>query len=722
MSRSDNVKNSSKPSRRSQPDWAGVTWDDVRRWAGAKGLSKGRSYKGNVSRLQVTDDGRLLAWVQGTRRYATTVELKEKGKLGSACSCPVGWDACKHAVAVVLSYLEALQAGTEVARTDDDDPRWAVLSRAREAEDEDDDEEDFGAGDEDNADEWSDESDSDEDDGEDGDASSTSRRALRAIKSRVETGFDAHVKRLEEQVTRLETKRTKQDAALREFLLAKSQEQLVELLMSVARNDGPFRETLLEQQAVQGGDVAKLVQQARREIQRVTAQDVEYDSWRGSGDLPDYEGVQRRLETLLANGHADAVVELGREFLRLGMEQVGQAHDEGESAGEFCESLVVVFDAVVQSSLPAPKKLMFAIDAGLADDYSITEPGTERVFQAKWSPADWSQVADELARRLNAVPKTKLDQGDWKSYQRERMSQWLLSALESAGRKQEVLSVLESEARANGSYERLVRHLLEADRRDDARRWAMEGLAKTPAELAGIIHTLKSLLCELAARDRDWPTVAAFRAEEFFERPSVQSFEELLTAAQKAKCRNAVEAAARAFLETGKRPEKSAGKKSHGTGWPLPFLELPEPRRTRPQPSYSLVAVRTHWTVLLDLAIKAKQPDDVWLWFERIKSQRNGFGWGYRADDVASVVAAKHPDRALTLWTQLADHEIARTSPAAYEVAVGYLRKIRDLLKKLNRSAEWQGQVAKLRELHRRKSRFIEALDSLDGRPIVVPR
>jgi len=55
-------------------------------------------------------------------------------------------------------------------------------------------------------------------------------------------------------------------------------------------------------------------------------------------------------------------------------------------------------------------------------------------------------------------------------------------------------------------------------------------------------------------------------------------------------------------------------------------------------------------------------------------------------------------------------------------VAVRHLRKIRDLLKKLERSSEWAEQVAKLRETHRRKLRFIEALDGLNGQPIVERR
>ena len=76
----------------------------------SRSLERGRSYhrSGHVSRLARGRDGRLVAWVQGTHRYATGVEIdRAGGGLDSRCSCPVG-QRCKHAVAVVLGYLDAL--------------------------------------------------------------------------------------------------------------------------------------------------------------------------------------------------------------------------------------------------------------------------------------------------------------------------------------------------------------------------------------------------------------------------------------------------------------------------------------------------------------------------------------------------------------------------------------------------------------------------------------
>jgi uncharacterized Zn finger protein len=70
--------------------------------------------------------------VKGGERYAVTVwcdpERKKGGALHSRCTCPVGADGCKHAVAVVAEYLELLREEVEFPAADADDERWAMLS------------------------------------------------------------------------------------------------------------------------------------------------------------------------------------------------------------------------------------------------------------------------------------------------------------------------------------------------------------------------------------------------------------------------------------------------------------------------------------------------------------------------------------------------------------------------------------------------------------------
>jgi uncharacterized Zn finger protein len=86
---------------------------------------------------------------------------------------------------------------------------------------------------------------------------------------------------------------------------------------------------------------------------------------------------------------------------------------------------------------------------------------------------------------------------------------------------------------------------------------------------------------------------------------------------------------------------------------------------------------------------------------------------------VAEAVAEAHPDRAAALYREIIDGYIALTSPSAYEAALPYLRKLRDLLHRLKRASEWREYLAGLRETERRKRRLMEVLDRLERRPIV---
>ena len=56
---------------------------------------------------------------------------------------------------------------------------------------------------------------------------------------------------------------------------------------------------------------------------------------------------------------------------------------------------------------------------------------------------------------------------------------------------------------------------------------------------------------------------------------------------------------------------------------------------------------------------------------------------------------------------------------SAYEVAARYLRKLRPVYESLDRAGEWTALVASIRERYRNRPRFMEALDSVEGKTIV---
>ena len=81
-----------------------------------------------------------------------------------------------------------------------------------------------------------------------------------------------------------------------------------------------------------------------------------------------------------------------------------------------------------------------------------------------------------------------------------------------------------------------------------------------------------------AARLRaQWKVATAHAAWEFFDRPGCENFGEVMTASDRAGCRDSVQRLALQFLETGVSPisittaRDGRNKAAVAEGWPLPL-------------------------------------------------------------------------------------------------------------------------------------------------------
>ena len=402
-----------KPSR--DDGWTVLSWDDLAEWAGSRSVDRGRTYQkqGRVHDLAISEDGWLLASVAGGARYAVTVwyesSAKKAGAIYSRCTCPVGSSGCKHAVAVVAEYLERLSANEDTPVADQDDERWELL--ADETGDESEDEAD----------------DLDMDTGDDED----------------EQVHHVHRHRHPEASGRKTLKASNEK--IRKHIEAKSHDELVELVWALTERFPELYEEFRDRIALGEGKVDRLVTEARKEIRRVSSEAGWANSWTGEGQTPDYSRVKHRLERLLELGHPDAVVHLGKELMILGNEQIGQSNDEGETAEAVGECVPVIFQAVAASTLTPAHKLLFAIDAHLRDDYGIVNDAAEVILKMPGAKSAWSEVSDILAQRAKSPVKD--DDPYYRKYQHEHITDWLIGALENAGREDEILAVCEQEAR-----------------------------------------------------------------------------------------------------------------------------------------------------------------------------------------------------------------------------------------------------------------------------------
>ncbi|MBW6498927.1 MAG: SWIM zinc finger family protein [Bacteroidales bacterium] len=631
-------------------------------------MGRGKTYIKNVTDLAMTESGGLIAWVSGSEDYATHVEVGVGGEFDWFCSCPY-WGPCKHAVAVVLAALEQEKAGRKLPLVDKQGDLYrTVFDDSDDNDDEDDDEDDEF---------W------EEDDRDD-------REIMTARVASPGSGGG--------KIT-----------VLAGILGEKSKEELIVLLTDLAARHPEVKRKILEDEQLRSGRIDKLAIALRKEIIAVTDEPAWTNRWNDEGSRPDYSHIKERFADLLKEGHADIVVELGRELWQKGNEQVEQSHDDGEVVYELRDCMEIVFQAVMASSLSRPEQLLWMIDIFFEDQYAISDSCEQFIRKKTYGKKDWSEVAGSLQDKINAMPVPKPDNFS-STYQRKRLMNWLIEAFERSGQQKKVIPLLESEADLTQCYERLVDTFLQSGSSDKAREWCVKGFQKTVDNAPGIAASLQKKLRELASHESKIDLVAAYRAQDFFNHPSPANYLELEQAAEKMNCWPAVRTAALSFLESGLRPDMIDAA-SVGQSWPLPCPEVAarsDKRFHRDFPDLNN---------LIEIAILEKRFDDV---VQLYQTQQKAIRWGLgKGGEVAAAVAGTYPDVSLAIWQKLAEGQINLVKPKAYEVAAGYLRKMHKVYQATNRLEQWRTLIQTLRVEHKAKRRLLEVLDLLENKRII---
>lgn len=627
-----------------------LSWDDLREWAGSKIVSRGHSYQRQklVSKLAVLDNGGLLAWVDGTHRYATQVTMDEGGLPESICTCPYGCD-CKHGVAVVLEYLEQFKKNKRVPKAAKDDKRLSLFDEDR----------------------WDDDIDDVEDEDDyDYDESPLAKKAKPKIAA---------------------------------YLDGKTKAQLTELIYDLAEKFPKMAQELTDRKQLASGNVKSLITCLKKDIREIASEPGWQNYWQREGYTPDYSQIRIKLETLLKAGHPDEVLKLGKELIELGNRQIGESNDEGETATEIEECMPVIIKSLEQSSAANADKLAWAVDVVLKDDYDVFNAFDDYLCR-KYAKADWNTLAARLLKQLGKMELAGGKNDFHRNYMRDSLSNWIIHALEQANRYEEIIPLCEAEARKTGSFTRLVNHLISLKRYAEAERWIQEGILATEKELPGIASELRQRLKEIRTSQKDWVAVATMQTEEFVRNPSGKAFIECQNANTKTKTWPKVRKYLLIYLEKGELPWEQKD-------WPLG-----KSNQTKPETSWGITFPMIN--VLIDIAIMEQKPDRVLFWYDNL--QNNERSWATVGDDKIAVAIQEYaPQRAVAIWTTMAEAFINQAKPSAYEQAVVYLRKAEKIMKCQRRQAEWNQYLNNIKAKHARKLRFIEILSRTDSKPII---
>ncbi|MDR1875593.1 MAG: hypothetical protein LBQ90_11360 [Synergistaceae bacterium] len=486
---------------------------------------------------------------------------------------------------------------------------------------------------------------------------------------------------------------------------SKSKKELIELLTELRERFSEVDQFLFERAELDSGSVEALVESLRGEIVSVTAEPAWSHSWDDRCELPDYSHLQEQFQALAEKGYVDELLDLGEELWRRGNAQLGEANDEGETGSAISDCMEIVMKAIPQSSLSGPEQLFWGIERLAWDNYGVMgEEHSSFTKSGNYTEADWQGLARLLESHLLTMQENAWPRGTF--------ADWLRQAYELGGLQEQVIPLLEREE----NYVQLVKALLEAGRREEARQKCILGYGKKFQSYSA--RALHDCLREMAMEEEKYDLAAAYRADIFFDEPNVKTYTALRDIAEKAACWPAVREGALHFLETGERPEISdvKSKKDQKTAWPLPPTEVAHLRNT---PERDTRGRFPKWEVLVRIAILEKRLDDVIELYRAMPKGGVQIGWSrwgrYDLDnDVALAVSHSHPDVALSIWRTIVDSLIAEVKAASYQQARPYLERMSATYECNGRSGEWKKLIADLRTTHKAKRRLLEVLSAVE--------
>jgi len=472
--------------------------------------------------------------------------------------------------------------------------------------------------------------------------------------------------------------------ALEAALKKLSKEQLISLVLQAAALAPEVGALCAHKAEPKQKDALALVKDARKAMRKA----LEAPDWDDyySQAYTDYEPVRKKLETLRLAGFPAEVLELGFELLEDSQSQIEMCHDEGETHDNIARCMDIVLQALRDVDWPAHEKLLWAADAVLEDEFAVCDCFWE-ILREKHPQEAWSAVANTLSARL--------PQYSGKGFARNELVDMTIHALAEAGRDAEILVLGKNEAVNSGEYLRLVKLLLEKGSDQEAEEWIHKGIADKERKEPHAVDSLRSCLLELRKKQENWDAVLCMQTEDFVRYASLERFKECRRSAEKLKAWPTLRSLLMAFLIDRK----------------VPWTQNAWPCQNRGKISASREGKHSDFTTLIDLAIYEKNPAEVLKWYDLQRKEQRGFG--YSADRVAVAVQDFAPERAVALWKQLAEAQIALVKPKAYVEAAHFLRKMGTLMRKYDMATQWDAYIQALRNEHRRRPRLIEVLDGL---------
>ncbi len=465
------------------------------------------------------------------------------------------------------------------------------------------------------------------------------------------------------------------------YLAEQSKETLVALLMEQVKENDRLHERLLVK-AARAGSKSLDLEAFRRRIRNAIIPDdfVRY------GEMWDYtdkiEGVIRSIRELLADGYAEEVIELA-EYALKEVEEAMQSVDDssGEMSG-ILDSLQELHHDACKRAKPDPVELAerlferelesdWEVFLGAAETYAdvLGEKGLERYREL--AEAEWARVP--------ALEPGQKDDHSSKRFHITRMMETL--AMES-GDIEALIAVRSRNLSLAYHYLQIAEIYRAAKKYDQALEWAERGVKAFPERTD---WRLRDFLAEEYHRQGRHDEAMALIWAQFIESNFyLENYQKLKLHADRTAEWPKWREQALAFVRGGLTKAEKSQPTSRGSWW-----------------------VQAGYSDLVKIFLCEKDPEAAWH-----EAQEGGCSNDLWLE-LADAREKAHPEEALPVYQRQIEPLVNQKNNQAYEQAVRYVRKVRDLMNRLGRGAEFAVYLENLRKAHKAKRNFMALLNQI---------
>lgn len=390
------------------------------------------------------------------------------------------------------------------------------------------------------------------------------------------------------------------------------------------------------------------------------------------------------LEQIFQDGHSYAVIELCEFALELIDGAVAYVDDSDGFLTEFRERLESLHWDACEDACPEPVALaerLFKIE--LESSLDVFYEGVVR-YQKILGPSGVAKYRELAETEWAKVPVVQ--EKDEYSFRNEhfRITQIMQALAEQSGDIEELVAVLSRDLSSAYQYWRIATVYGEAGRHDAALAWAERGLKAFP-------HRTDRRLREFAANEYHrrgrHKEAMALMWQGFRESPFIEEYRSLEEHARKAGTWEEWRERALTAMRSDMRKQRGRSKRSNL------YRFLPGADHSR----------------LVEVFLYEGDVESAWH-----EAKEGGCGDGLWLQ-LADLRAKEHPEESSSIYFNQAEIAIRRAHGSDYGEAVELLVKAAALMNGLNRHADFERQLAALREQHKRKTNFMKLLSQKES-------